>query len=208
VRLTHIYFAMLTLACGQIAFTVLFQWYDFTGGDTGLTGFMTSSFGLSATWFGVLVLAVTTAGLLILWRLVHSPLGLTIRAVGNDPHRAAASGSDPRRVQLTAFVISGTLAGIAGMLFSAFHGSAFPDYAGIGFTLDVLIMVVLGGLGAFAAGIYGAVIYTLLRTYIPLFVSEWELVVGLVLLAVVLWSPTGFAGSVQKLARMLGRAPA
>lgn len=208
VRLTHIYFAMLTLACAQIVFTVLFQWYDFTGGDTGLTGFMSSSFGLSPDRFALLVLAVVTVGLLVLWRTVHSPLGLSIRAAGADPHRAAASGADPRRIQLVAFVISGALAGVAGMLFAVFRGSAFPDYAGIGFTIDVLIMVVIGGLGSFAAGIYGAIIYTLLRTYVPLFVSEWELVVGIVLLVVVLWSPTGFAGSLSRLARMLGRTPA
>jgi len=199
VRLTKIYFAMLTLACGQITFTVLFQWYDFTGGDTGIIGFMKPSFNLDPRLFAVVVLAVVVLCLIFLWRVVNSPLGITIRSVGEDPHRAAAMGVNPRRVQLTAFVIAGFLAGIAGTMFSVFQGNAFPDYAGIGFTLDSIVMVVLGGLNSFAGGIYGAVIYTLLKSYVPQFIQEWELVVGIILLMVVMWSPTGFAGGLQRL---------
>ncbi|SME91000.1 amino acid/amide ABC transporter membrane protein 2, HAAT family [Tistlia consotensis] len=207
VRLSHIYFAMLTLACGQITFTVLFQWYDFTGGDTGITGFMAPAFGLDERWFAVVVLGVVVACLLALWRVVNAPLGITIRSVGEDPERVSASGLNPRRVQLTAFVIAGTLAGVAGSLFAALQGNAFPDYAGLGFTLDSLIMVVLGGLRSFGGGLYGAVIYVLLRNYVPLLVTEWELVIGVILLLVVLWSPEGFAGGLQRIGRRLRSEP-
>jgi len=203
VRLSHIYFAMLTLACAELTFTLLFQWYDFTGGDTGITDFMTPKFGLSEEHFGLVVLCVVVLAHLFLWRLVHSPLGLAIRSVGQEPHRANALGLSPRRVMLTTFVISGFLAGIAGTLFAIFHGNAFPDYAGLGFTLDALVMVVLGGLGSFGAGIYGAVIYSVLENYVPLIIMEWELVVGLVLLTVVLVMPNGFAGGAKELVSAL-----
>lgn len=204
VRLSHIYFAMLTLACAEITFTVLFQWYDFTGGDTGITSFMTPKFGLSQEHFGIFVLVIVVIAHLFLWRVVHSPLGMAIRSVGQDPYRADALGLNARRVQLTAFMISGFLAGIAGTLFSIFHGNAFPDYAGISFTLDSLVMVVLGGIGSFGAGIYGAIIYTILKTYIPLIITQWELIVGLVLLGVVLAMPNGFAGGVNRILLNLG----
>jgi branched-chain amino acid transport system permease protein len=102
-------------------------------------------------------------------------------------------------VQLVAFVISGTLAGIAGTLFGAYQGNAFPDYAGIGFTIDALVMVVIGGLRSFAGGIYGAVIYMLLKTFASRYISNWELVVGIILLAVVLVLPGGFAGLLKRL---------
>lgn len=203
VRLSHIYFAMLTLACAEITYTVLFQAYDFTGGDTGITKFMPPRFGLDPRVFGALVLAIVAGCLLLLWRVVHSPLGLAIRAVGEEPHRAAALGYAPRAVQLTAFVIAGALAGVAGTLFAVYHGNAFPDFAGIGFTIDALVMVVIGGLHSFTGGIYGAVIYTLLKTFVSRYVGEWELVVGLVLLAVVLGSPRGAAGVVGRLGAML-----
>lgn len=199
VRLSHLYFAMLTLACSEITYTVLFQAYDYTGGDTGITGFMAPRLGLAPWVYAVLVLAVVTLCLAFLWRVVKSPLGLAIQSVGEEPHRAAALGYNPRRVQLVAFVIAGTLAGIAGTLFGVFQGNAFPDYAGISFTIDALVMVVIGGLRSFAGGIYGAVIYMLLKTFASRYISHWELVVGVILLAVVLASPGGFAGLLKRL---------
>jgi branched-chain amino acid transport system permease protein len=199
VRLTEIYFAMLTLACAQITYTVLFQWYDFTGGDTGITGFMTPRFGLSEQAFAFAVLAAVTLALLALWLIVKSPLGLSIRAVGQDRYRAEALGLSARRVQLTAFVIAAFFAGIAGTLYAVLHGSAFPDYAGLGVTLDGLIMVVLGGLNSFAGGIWGAVIYQLLESFVPKFIHQGELVLGLILLGICLAMPKGFAGLLARL---------
>ena len=203
VRLSHIYFAMLTLACSEITYTVLFQAYNFTGGDTGITMFMAPRLGLDPRLYGAVVLAVVTACLALLWWVVNSPLGLAIRAVGEEPHRAAALGYSPRTVQLLAFVFAGLLAGIAGTLFAVYHGNAFPDYAGIGFTIDALVMVVIGGLHSFAGGIYGAIIYTLLKTFASRYIGEWELVIGIILVAVVLASPRGFAGAVSRLGGML-----
>lgn len=199
VRLTEIYFAMLTLACAQITYTVLFQWYDFTGGDTGITGFMTPRFGLSEQGFATVVLVVVTLSLLALWGIVKSPLGLSIRAVGQDRYRAEALGLEPRKVQLVAFVIAAFFAGIAGTLYAVLNGSAFPDYAGLGVTLDGLMMVVIGGLNSFAGGIWGAVIYQLLGSFVPKFIHQWELVLGLILLVICLAMPRGFAGLIARL---------
>ncbi|MCR8549429.1 branched-chain amino acid ABC transporter permease [Salipiger sp. P9] len=199
VRLTEIYFAMLTLACAQITYTVLFQWYDVTGGDTGITGFMIPRLGLSETGYASLVLGLVALALLALWMIVKSPLGLMIRAVGQDRARAEALGLAARRVQLVAFVIAAFFAGIAGTLYAVLHGSAFPDYAGLGLTLDGLIMVVLGGLNSFAGGIWGAVIYEMLSNFVPKFIHQWELVLGLLLLGICLAMPHGFAGLLARL---------
>jgi len=106
VRLTEIYFAMLTLACGQITFTILFQWYDFTGGDTGVTDFMAPRFGLSEQYYAVFTLAVVILCLMFMWRVIHSPLGLAIRSVGQDRYRAEASGLNPRRIRTTTAIIN------------------------------------------------------------------------------------------------------
>jgi len=182
----------------------LFQWYDFTGGDTGITNFTEPMFGLSPNWFGVVVTAVVTLCLLLLWRVVHSPLGMAIRSVGEDPHRSAALGYNTRLVQWTAFVISGFFAGVAGTLFSVLQGNAFPGYAGLGFTLDVLVMVIVGGLHSFAGGIYGAIIYKLLDHFVGLYVEQWLLVMGVVILLVVLVSPSGAAGVIKRLTATLG----
>lgn len=198
VRLSHIYLAMLTLACSEIVFTVLFQAYDYTGGDNGITNFMKPRFGLTAQVYAGICIAVLALCIAFLARVVASPLGLAIQAVGEEPHRAAALGFNPRTVQLTAFVLAGTLAGVAGTLYSVFHGNAFPDYAGIGITVDALVMVVLGGVKSFYGGVIGALIYVLLRTFVSRAFTHWELVIGLILIAVVLIFPDGIAGLLEK----------
>lgn len=204
VRLTEIYFAMLTLACAQITFTVLFQWYDFTGGDTGITGFMNPRFGLTEQNFMTLVLVVLVLCLFAMAWIVKSPLGLSIRSVGQDRWRAEALGLAPRRVQLTVFVIASVFAGIAGTLFAVFQGSAFPDYAGLGFTLDALIMVVLGGLNSFWGGLVGAVILVQLEHWVLMVTSHWELMLGLAVLVLVLVLPQGVVSVAGRLSNMLG----
>ncbi len=202
VRLTRIYFAMLTLACAQVVFAVIFKWYKVTGGDTGLTGFAPSRLGLSAEWFGILVLAVVSAGIYAMWRTVQAPIGLAIRSVGDNALRATTLGYSRKFVQLLAFTMSGFWAGVAGTLFAAMHGAVFVDYADVEVTLDGLIMVILGGLGSFAGPIYGAVVYKLVDTLASQYIAMWELAIGVVLLLVIFLSPSGLNGLVR---RVMGR---
>jgi branched-chain amino acid transport system permease protein len=171
VRLTHIYFAMLTLACSEIVFTIIFQSYDYTGGDNGITNFMPPRFGLTPQVYAAVTIGVVAACLALLARIV----------------------------QLVACVIAGTLAGIAGMMYSAFQGNAFPDYAGIGITIDALVMVVIGGVKGFYGGVFGAIIYVLLKTFVSRAFTHWELIIGLILIAVVLVFPGGVSALLQKL---------
>jgi len=109
-------------------------------------------------------------------------------------------------------VIAGSLAGIAGTMYSVFHGNAFPDYAGIGITVDSLVMVVIGGVKGFYGGVFGAIIYVLLKTFVSRAFTHWELVIGLILIAVVLIFPAGVAGLLRQLgvsrpARLSGELP-
>ena len=198
VQLTAIYTGMLTLACAEVVYAVAFQWFDFTGGDSGISGYVPTMLGLSPGLYGVVVMVVVTASLMLQWRVIHSPLGLTIRAVGQNPARAAAIGHGRKRVQLIAFVISGLLCGIAGTLFGVFHGNVFPDYVGVLITVDGLVMVLLGGLYSFAAGIYGAILYKVLDNLIAHYFEYWQIVVGLILVATILLSPSGISGLVRR----------
>jgi branched-chain amino acid transport system permease protein len=201
VQLTAIYTAMLTLACAEVVYAIVFQWFDFTGGDSGISGYVPAMLGLSPALYGLVVLAAVTASLLLLWRIIHSPLGLTIRAVGQNPARAAAMGHSRKRVQLIAFVISGFFCGIAGTLFGVFHGNVFPDYVGVLITVDGLVMVLLGGLYSFAAGIYGAILYKVLDNLVSHYFEYWQLVIGLILMATILLSPSGISGIVNRVVR-------
>ena len=205
IQLTAIYAAMLTLACAELTFAVAFQWFEFTGGDSGISGHVPAMLGLAPAQFGLVVLVVVTLSILFLWRVVHSPLGLTIRAVGQNPGRAAAMGHGRKGVQLIAFVISAFLSGIAGTLFGLFHGNVFPDYVGVLFTIDGLVMVLIGGLYSFGAGIYGAIVYKVLDNLVAHYFQYWQLVIGVILIVVVLVSPSGVAGLVNRvIARVRG----
>jgi branched-chain amino acid transport system permease protein len=199
VQLTAIYAAMVTLACAEITYAIVFQWFDVTGGDSGLSGHVPAMLGLSPFLFGLIVLVAVTISILLLWRIIHSPLGLTIRAVGENSVRAAALGHGRKQVQLIAFVISAFFSGVAGTLFGIFHGNVFPDYVGVLITVDGLVMVVLGGLYSFGAGIYGAIVYKILDNLIAHYFQYWQLVVGIILVLVVIASPSGIAGLVRRL---------
>src|SRR3546814_3833267 len=93
----------------------------------------------------------------------YTTLFRSIRAVGQDAHRASALGLNPRREQLTVFVAAAALAGAAGACYSAFYANVFPDYADLSLTLDALVMVVIGGIGSFPAGVLSAVAYVVLK---------------------------------------------
>ena len=162
---------------------------------------------LEPAWFGVVVLVVVTVCILFpVAGRPRSPLGLTIRAVGQNPVRAAAMGHGRKRVQLAAFVISAFLSGVAGTLYGIFHGNVFPEYVGVLFTIDGLVMVLLGGLYSFGAGIYGAIVYKLLDNVMAHYFEYWQLVIGVILVLVVLVSPAGIAGLVATVvARLRGR---
>lgn len=200
VRLTRIYFAMLTLACAEITFTVITQWYDLTGGDTGMVQFAPPVLGLGQRGFALLALVCTLAGLWVMRVALDAPFGLVMRSVGENPARAAALGFNTRRIQWAAFTLSGCMAGIAGMLYSAFQGNAFPDYAGMRFSLDALVMVMLGGVGSFAGPIVGAVTEKLLSSFLSHYVTQWQLVMGLILIGITVFSPHGVWGLIRNLA--------
>ena len=205
VQLTFIYAGMLTLACAEVTFGIAHQWFSFTGGESGIAGYVDTRLGLSAEMFGLTVLIVVTLCLLLLWRIVHSPLGLVIRAVGQNPMRAGAMGHSRKTVQLIAFTLSGFFSGIAGTLYGVFQGNVFPDYVGNQFTLDGLVMVLLGGLYSFSAGIYGAVIFKLADNIVSHYFELWELMIGIILLVVIILSPAGIAGFVDRVMARLRR---
>src|SRR5712691_12257622 len=129
VRLSHTYFAMLSLAFAQIVFTVIFKWKSLTGGDDGLLDVWPPAVLKSPRAYYYFTLIVVGLCLLALRAIVDSPFGYALRSVRENPRRARFIGIDVRRHQLVAFVISGAFSGLAGGLFAFYNGSVFPDFA-------------------------------------------------------------------------------
>ena len=198
VRLRGIPFAMLTLACAQIAYAIVHQWYAITGGDNGLLGIWPAPIVAPAARYYYLALAVGGGGLLVLRRITASPFGLTLRAARDHALRCEAVGVDVRSHHLLAFVVAGFFAGFAGSLFAFLKGSVFPDYLSVSMSVESLVMVLLGGIQRLAGAPAGAAVFKGLDTLVTLYTEYWQAFLGGVLLAVVLAFPNGVMGLVRR----------
>jgi len=195
VRLTSIYFAMLTLAFAQIAYTVVFQWYDLTGGDNGLLGVWPPRWLGGPLRYYLFALGVTAIGLGFLFWVTQSPLGLALRAIRDHARRAEAVGIHVRLHQWVAFVLAGLVAGLGGAVYVFQKGSAFPNYLFVDKSIEPLVMILLGGVSAFLGPALGAAVFTVLDTVVTKYLHYWGAVLGAILTALVVAFPRGLLGA-------------
>jgi len=193
VRLSGIYFAMLTLAVAQIVWSLCVQWTGLTGGDDGILGLWPSAWAESRTAYYYLTLALCFAAILLLRHAVHAPFGFALRAGRDARERAEAIGVDVTRQQWFAFALAGAAAGLAGALFIFSKGSIFPDEAAIPRSVDALVMVLLGGVGNLAGPVLGSVVFTVLHDQLSRF-EQWRLLLGTVIILVSILAPGGLSG--------------
>ena len=203
VRLSGVYLTMLTLAFAQISWAIVFQWDNFTGGSNGVTGVWPPEWASQGPAFYWLALGVCAIGLYLLRRILFSPLGYALRATRDSALRADAIGIDVRRVQWTAFVLSGLFAGLAGALFAFSKGGVAPDSLSVTKSVDGLVMVLLGGVQTLAGPVVGAAAFTWLHDTVARNTEYWRALMGVIMLVLVLLAPQGIAGYAQALwARM------
>jgi branched-chain amino acid transport system permease protein len=198
VKLTEVYFAMLTLASAQLVWAVAFKWSDVTGGDTGFIGVAVPEFLKDPTAFYYFALAVVSVCIGLLWTIVRSAFGRTLIAVRENAVRAEFIGVNVKRMQLVAFVISGTFAGVAGALSTLYTHSVFVESAWWAQSAEVLIMTVLGGMHSFIGPIIGAAALILLDRMVSEMTEYWPTVLALILLCVLFFFPQGLAGMFMK----------
>ncbi len=199
VRLSGVYLAMLTLAFAQIVWAVMFQAVSITGGDNGILGVWPAARAAAPRIYYWLTLAICTAGVLLLRRALYAPFGYALRATRDSMLRADAIGLNPGSLRLTAFVMAGAAAGLAGGLTAFSKGSVFPTYISIGKSVDALLMVLLGGVQSITGPIVGALAYTGLFDMLLMITDLWRLVLGLSIIALVLLFPQGIAGTIHRL---------
>jgi len=194
VRLAGVYLAMLTLAFAQITWSIVYQWYDVTGGDNGILGVWPSAWASTPEAFYYLTLAITVAGGFVLRRIIFAPFGYGLRACRDSSLRAEAIGIDRQRHQWMGFAVAGTCAAAAGALYAFLKGSVFPDTIGISVSVDGLVMVLLGGIQTLNGPIIGAVVYKLLQILLSSYTDAWRMVIGVVIIVLVAAFPQGIAG--------------
>ena len=199
VRLSGVYLAMLTLAFAQIVWSVVFQWDALTGGSNGLVGIWPSTWLAPKPAYYLLTLACTIAGGGLLVRMLHAPFGLALRAGRDSPLRAAAIGIRLPRLQWAAFVVAGTVAGLAGSLFAFAKGTISPETLGVGKSVDGLVMVLLGGVQTVSGPWVGGALFTWLQDTVARQTDYWRALLGIVMLALVLVFPLGVAGGLKRI---------
>jgi branched-chain amino acid transport system permease protein len=201
IRRQGIYFAMITLAMAQMVYFVWLQ-APFTGGEDGLQGVPRGRlFGLLplgndiAMYF--VVLAVFVAVFLFIIRVVHSPYGQVLKAIRENEARAISLGYDVDRYKLLAFVLSTTLAGLAGSLKTLVLGFATLSDAHWSLSGEVVLMTLLGGMGTFAGPVLGAFTIIGLQDFLADRVGSWvTVIIGVIFVVCVVGFRRGFVGEI------------
>ena len=217
VRLTKIYFAMLTLAFAQIVWAICFKWNSVTGGEQGMPeipypdlGWMEKVpyFGAfrASDHFYLLTIVLVAVCLFTLRRIVESPFGRILTTIRENPERAEFIGVNVRRWELIAFIIAGAFAGLAGGLFGIFNRGVFPDFAYWPKSSEVLIMTILGGMGHFWGPAVGALVLLVLNQQITSYTEYWPFILGTMLIVLLFAFPGGIVGALHGAARRLTRA--
>jgi branched-chain amino acid transport system permease protein len=197
VQLSGVYFAMLTLAFAQIVWSIAFQWVSVTGGDNGILSVWPEAWVASPSHFYWLTLGIAALAVAGLRLVVFSPFGFALRATRDSPLRSEAIGINGKLIQWTAFVIAGTVAGLAGALFAYLKGSVFPDSLGIPLSVDALVMVLLGGVETVSGAVVGAIVYKALSIWLVSQTDLSKLVLGGFIVLIVVAFPKGIVGTLE-----------
>ena len=201
-RTGGVQFIMITLAFAQMLF-FLFVSLKVYGGDDGMTIRRRNAlFGLNTrddVTFYFICLAVAALVFLLFWRIVRSRFGLVLAGIRQNERRMAAIGIAPYRYKLAAFVISGMGAGLAGALMANYMRFVSPDMLHWTKSGELMIMVILGGVGALLGPLLGAAALVTLETVLTSWTEHWQLVLGPILLLVVLFTHGGLNGLIGRL---------
>jgi branched-chain amino acid transport system permease protein len=202
VRSEGIFFLMLTLALAQIVFAIAFQWTAVTGGSNGLAGVgrpTLASLDFSAPDAMYVLVAITfVAAAAVVWGVVRSPYGRALIGVRENERRMRALGYDTARLRLSAFVLAGTIAGIAGALSAYSTRFVSAQDAGLGNSVRAFVTVLVGGAGTLGGPIVGSALVSLIERIVPSLLPPdlriSEAILGLVFIAFVLFARQGMVG--------------
>jgi branched-chain amino acid transport system permease protein len=206
-RTRGVYFIMITLAFAQMAYYVVSGIARY-GGDDGLTIENRSQFFApldltNKTQFYYVCLVLLFGGIYLVWRLINSRFGMALQGIRSNELRMRAIGFPTYRYRLTAFVIAGTMCGLAGALLANHTDFVSPAMMYWTRSGDLIIMVVLGGMGSAVGPLIGAVALLVLEESLSSITEYWQIILGPLLLLVVLFARGGIDGLLIKLGDML-----
>jgi len=194
VRRAGYYFAILTMAFGQLLFVVVHKWYAFTAGDDGIQGIPIPEILESVTVHYYYVLVIVAIAMVIMWRILHGPFGYTLRAIRDNSVRTEFNGVNIVQVQMVAFVIACIFAGLAGALFAPFNRAVTPALLDWTKSAEPVNMTIIGGPYTFLGPMIGAIIFNAIQSVILDYTYYWPFVIGLIIIPIILFLPGGIVG--------------
>ncbi|HEY5309628.1 MAG TPA: branched-chain amino acid ABC transporter permease [Casimicrobiaceae bacterium] len=207
VKLRGVYFAMVTIAFGQVFFFIAFRWNSVTGGDDGLTGWKRQPLDLGFTTIDILgndkafyyfVLALFALAVACMALLLRSPFGRTLLAIRENERRARFLGIPVEQHIWLSFVISCMFVALAGTLYALLNNFTDPRALRWDQSGNFVIMAVLGGMRSFWGPLVGAAIFVVLQDYVSSQTANWMSFIGMFFILVVLFFPRGVAGILRR----------
>jgi branched-chain amino acid transport system substrate-binding protein len=198
VRTTGMYFLMITLAVGMLLWGLAHRWSALTGGENGaVSGLRPDGFTRYYQYYW-LALGVFAVVAVVLWLFLRSGAGLRIRGARDSAARLESLGYSPAGQRFVAFLASGFVTAVAGVLFAGYYPVVSPSTAYLSASILLMLMVIVGGSGMFLGPVLGAVLLTFLRAVVSAETPRWSTVMGVVLIAVVLFAREGITGTAAR----------
>ena len=202
VRTRGVYFILITIALGYIIWGAVYRWASFTGGDNGITNVPPPSVAgvsiASQTAYYYFVLGVVILCAFGYRILIRSPFGLSLRGIKGSESRMQSLGYHTTMHLYAAFVISGSIASLAGVLYVYYNRFINPVAASFQISVEVSLMAIVGGSGTIVGPFIGAGIFLGLRNWVSSFFELHTAVMGIVFIATVLWAPSGIVGFIER----------
>lgn len=197
VRTAGVYFLLLTLALGMVVWGVAHRWVSVTGAESGLRGIVRPELLRDHDSFYWFVLAVVSVVFLSLRLLVRSQFGLVLRAIRESPVRMRTLGYNVPLALSLAFLVSGTAAGVAGVLGVFLNSFVSPSSVALTQSVKGLLMAILGGVGTLWGGFVGAAVMIVLENVVSFYTERWAMVLGTLFVLTMLFAPNGLLGLVR-----------
>lgn len=202
VRTRGVYFILITLALGYIVWGVAYRWASFTGGDNGVTNVPypeIAGFGIdSSTGYYYVVLAAIALCCAAYYVLVTSPFGLTLRGIKASESRMRSMGYNVAMHLYAAFVLSGFMASLAGVLYVFHNRFVNPVMASFPISVEAVLMTIVGGTATILGPFLGAGIILVLRNWVGGFLQYYHALLGIVFIVTILWAPGGIMGLIRQ----------
>ena len=195
VRHTRIYFSMLTLCFGMMIYSIAWKWREVTGGDDGLIGIPRAPFEVPGIFrismdsmgsYYYFVVVISLIAIFVLYRVVNSPFGLTLKGIRDSENRVSFAGISIRNYRLLSFTIAGLYAGLAGSLIPPLENTVTPPLAHWTHSAEPVMVTLLGGIHTFSGPIVGSILFYLIKDMIVRYTQYWLIWFGSIVVFLVL----------------------